>query len=172
MLLKTQTDSYHKVSMSILKILTLNVLIFALAFFAASLIRNIDGWLGLTDFESLLASVVGWLLIGAGLVFRFWASYTFYANDVEVLKYTAQGRLITSGPYAYTRNPLYIGIVLIFLGAAVVLGSYAGVIAAIILFMFWDIWVRGYEEGNLERAFGSEYPQYKNSVPRWFPRMR
>src|SRR3989344_3761048 len=120
--------------MALIKTFTLNIVILAASFFAVALLLNVDAVLGFGDFRFLLLSAGGWVMVAAGFALRFWASSVFYENGIAVLKYSPQEKLVTTGPYAKTRNPLYLGILLMFAGAAVVLGSYAGIFAAILLF--------------------------------------
>jgi len=80
-------------------------------------------------------------------------------------------QLSTSGPYAYTRNPLYFGSLIIATGFAI--ASRSGWVAAIAAAMFFAIYIpviRG-EEAFL-RAHFSEFEEYAGQVPRLFPRLR
>jgi protein-S-isoprenylcysteine O-methyltransferase Ste14 len=74
--------------------------------------------------------------------------------------------LMTGGPYAFSRNPMYIGELALWLGLAVLYGSPA-VLAG---FAVWVVVMRRLavrEEVGLEAAFGERYRQYKARVPRW-----
>lgn len=75
--------------------------------------------------------------------------------------------LVTTGPYRYSRNPIYLGVVLILLGFAIAFVSITVLICAITVFtFFWRFFVR-WEEKKLEEAFGEEYLAYKTRVRRW-----
>lgn len=81
-------------------------------------------------------------------------------------------RLVTNGPFAIHRNPLYAGNFLIWLAVV----TFSGVlwflpIAAIVFALQYSLIVR-YEEAVLESIFGREYLDYKASTPRWLPRLR
>ncbi len=105
------------------------------------------------------------LLIGApialaGILVRAWASGHIMKND----------RLATSGPYAFTRNPLYVGSLLISVGFAIVAHwlVVAGV-AAFFLLIYAPTIAR--EKANIERRFPAAYEQYAANVPAFFPRL-
>jgi protein-S-isoprenylcysteine O-methyltransferase Ste14 len=75
--------------------------------------------------------------------------------------------LMTGGPYALSRNPMYIGELALWLGLAILFGSPV-VLAG---FVLWAALMRRLavrEEVLLEAAFGDRYRQYKARVPRWF----
>lgn len=75
--------------------------------------------------------------------------------------------LVTAGPYRFTRNPIYIGFVLVYFGLSIVLTS---VWILLLLFPVLLILQRGVvqrEEAYLERKFGDAYRAYAERVPRW-----
>ncbi|MFW9996723.1 MAG: methyltransferase family protein [Candidatus Odinarchaeota archaeon] len=75
--------------------------------------------------------------------------------------------LVTTGPYRYSRNPIYLGVVLILLGLAVIFASITVLICTVVLFLFFWRFFVGWEEKKLEEAFGEEYLLYKKRVRRW-----
>jgi len=82
-------------------------------------------------------------------------------------------QLTVSGPYAYTRNPLYFGSFLMGLGISF-LSGYPLVVIPIYLFLFALIYIptiKG-EEVFLEKKFGDDYIHYKLSVPAFFPSLK
>ncbi|MBF0562262.1 MAG: isoprenylcysteine carboxylmethyltransferase family protein [Alphaproteobacteria bacterium] len=75
--------------------------------------------------------------------------------------------IVTDGPFRYTRNPLYLSLVLIFLGVSACLDSLS-MLVLVIPFMAVLIWgVIPREEPYLEAKFGDEYRTYKARVRRW-----
>jgi protein-S-isoprenylcysteine O-methyltransferase Ste14 len=110
---------------------------------------------------------MGSLLLIVGFLLRVWATFYFYQKRMKVISLSPQRTLITSGPYRFSRNPLYLGgNVFVFLGAALLLGSPAAVFVAIIHLPFVDLFIRR-EERQLERDFGEQWLQYRNRVRRW-----
>jgi protein-S-isoprenylcysteine O-methyltransferase Ste14 len=81
-------------------------------------------------------------------------------------------RLATSGPYAYTRNPLYLGSALMGAGFAVAGGNWILALACLVLFaaIYWPVIRR--EEEYLRREFGEVYDLYAQQVPLFLPRFR
>jgi len=126
-----------------------------------------DSLLGLRDFRSVSTAVAGSLLLIIGFLTRVWATFYFYKERMKVISLSPQRTLITSGPYAFSRNPLYLGgNVFVFLGAALLFGSLAAVLITLIHFPFIDLFVRR-EEKQLERDFGDDWLQYRRRVRRW-----
>ena len=80
------------------------------------------------------------------------------------------GRLVTYGAFAWTRNPLYVGNALIWIGFAILSGVYWAVPLAFLLFAVEYSLIVRYEEGVLESFFGEEYLAYMRRTPRWLPR--
>lgn len=79
-------------------------------------------------------------------------------------------RLVTYGAFAWTRNPLYVGNLLVWVGFMVGSGVLWFIPIAIVLFAIEYTLIVRYEEGVLESIFGTEYLAYKARVPRWLAR--
>lgn len=77
--------------------------------------------------------------------------------------------LVTWGVFAMTRNPLYVGNFLVWIGFGVMSGILWFPIVAAILFGIEYTHIVAYEEGVLESTFGEEYLAYKRKVARWWP---
>ncbi len=79
--------------------------------------------------------------------------------------------MIASGPYRYVRNPMYVAVVAIILGQAILFWSLplAGYAAAV--WIVFHLFVLLVEEPSLRRAFGPPYERYAAVVPRWIPRV-
>jgi protein-S-isoprenylcysteine O-methyltransferase Ste14 len=86
---------------------------------------------------------------------------------MKVISLVPQKALITSGPFRFSRNPLYLGgNVFIFFGAALFLGSPTGLLLTAIHLPLMDLFIRR-EEKQLERNFGQEWVRYKKHARRW-----
>jgi protein-S-isoprenylcysteine O-methyltransferase Ste14 len=128
---------------------------------------RVDSLLGVSTFASSFVTAVAVLLLTLGFLLRVWATVYFYTNKMRVISLEPQQRLITSGPYRFSRNPLYLGgNVLIFFGAALLLGSPTALFATAIHIPLMDLFIRK-EEKQLERDFGEEWRRYKKRVRRW-----
>lgn len=109
---------------------------------------------------------VGGAVALVGLAIRAWASGHIRKND----------RLAVSGPYAHTRNPLYLGSFILGLGFTVAASSSLWLFAALgglfaLLFLGIYIPVMRVEASTLAELFGEEYARYAASVPLLFPRL-
>lgn len=119
---------------------------------------------------SMPAAIVAVLLISAGTLLRVWGTSTLTQEVMGSLEPDTH-TLISDGPYAMCRNPLYLGSLLVVAG----IGAFAAPTIAVALAVFH--WVRyerviRFEEKNLRAEWGSEFDRYCEKVPRWFPRLR
>jgi hypothetical protein len=128
--------------------------------------------------EAFLLHRIDWQIMGhntfrsakiaIGFLLRVWATFHFYEQHMKVISLVLQKKLITSGPYRFSRNPLYLGgNVFIFFAADLFLGSITGIFLTVVNILFVEIWIRR-EEKQLERDFGGEWARYKSQVRRWF----
>ena len=69
------------------------------------------------------------------------------------------------------RNPMYVGVVSMLLGAVVVTGSRSLAIYTVVFFLLANIFIMAYEEPYLADRFGESYRTYKRQVRRWIPRV-
>lgn len=79
--------------------------------------------------------------------------------------------LVVTGLYRYVRNPIYVALVAIILGQAVLMDDGRLVVYGALLWLFFHGWVVGLEEPELVARFGTEYEDFRANVPRWIPRM-
>lgn len=94
---------------NLIKSLLHNIGVVIVGFVFAFLGRKIDSLLGIAEFHSVFAVTAGCLFVGVGFVLRVWATFLFYERQMKVIKLAPQKKLITSGPYRFSRNPLYLG---------------------------------------------------------------
>lgn len=84
----------------------------------------------------------------------------------------APKKLVVRGLYRYTRNPMYVGVLTVILGWAVLFRAAALVIYALIVGTCFHLFVVLYEEPHLQKEFGTEFDAYRARVGRWLPRLR
>lgn len=114
----------------------------------------------------------GWRLLGlvplaAGVGLN-WAVHDLFRRHRTTVKPLGEpSALVTRGPFRYTRNPMYLGGVLILLGVGILFGS--GVPFLVIPVFWWIIHARFIrrEETFMARRFGQEYEEYRKRVRRW-----
>ena len=110
---------------------------------------------------------VGPAIICAGEALRLWAM-RHIGRSARTRKDKAR-RLVATGPYAYTRNPLYLGNHLTLLGFCVLSELFWFIpIALGICFVFYSFIIR-YEEELLKQRFGGDFLSYMSETPRWIP---
>jgi len=111
--------------------------------------------------------VTGWLLAFAGFLIGFWGVRTFIHFGTNVRPDLPVTALVTSGPYRYSRNPLYMACTIIYLGITLSVGSLwlLVILMPTLALMHWKIVRR--EEEYLESRFGDDYRAYKARVNRW-----
>jgi protein-S-isoprenylcysteine O-methyltransferase Ste14 len=79
----------------------------------------------------------------------------------------ASTRLVIAGPYKFTRNPMYVGMAIAYLGVAIADRSLASLLLLPVVLLVIRRAVIANEEAFLERRFGSAYTDYKTKVRRW-----
>jgi protein-S-isoprenylcysteine O-methyltransferase Ste14 len=79
---------------------------------------------------------------------------------------------LQAGPYHYTRNPMYLAGVLIWIGWIMLFGSLYLLFGMLLLFVGISIAIIPYEENQMETRFGDAYLRYKKEVPRWLGRRK
>lgn len=84
----------------------------------------------------------------------------------------APDRLVVTGTYRYVRNPMYVAVVAIIVGQALLLGQPVLLLYALAGWAVPAAFVRWYEEPALARRFGAAYQEYRDAVPAWWPRPR
>jgi len=126
-----------------------------------------DSLLRIRELSSTLLTVFGVLLISLGFLVRVWAAVHFYAHKMRVISLEPQGSLVTTGPYRYSRNPLYLGgNVFCFFGAALLLGSPSALLLTALHIPLVNLMIKR-EEKQLEEKFGEEFRSYKQQARRW-----
>jgi len=80
-------------------------------------------------------------------------------------------KLVVTGLYRYVRNPIYIALVAVILGQALLFGDERLLWYGALLWLFFHVWVVVIEEPTLKQTFGAEYESFRNNVPRWIPRL-
>src|SRR5262245_3888287 len=127
----------------------------------------IDSIVGLRAFGGPLVTAAALLLVALGFLLRVWATARFYEHGMRVISLEPQRRLLTSGPYRFSRNPLYLGgNVFIFFGASLYLGSPSALALTAAHLPLLDLFIRR-EERQLERDFGEKWQTYAGRVRRW-----
>jgi len=131
----------------------------------AVIVSTSYAWRSLVD---LRVVPLGIALIAIGVTSMFWAVYVFRRAGTELNPTSpANKALVIAGPFHVTRNPMYLGIVLVSLGIAFWAGSLPMFAVPILAFATAN-WVHiPFEEAKMRRQFGSIYDSYTAKVRRW-----
>lgn len=111
--------------------------------------------------------VAGFVFIALGIGVAFSALGIFRKTKTTTVPHETPSTLVTSGPYRFTRNPMYVGLTLVYLGVA---GARLEIWPAIllpVLLAYINFVVIPVEEQNLRGVFGDAYQQYGARVGRW-----
>jgi len=142
----------------------------ALFFIAAYLV---DRWLNLPSISYLPWTLIaGLILLVPGTILLVWTWVQFLMARGTPVPINPPQKLITGGLYAYSRNPMLLGIFLIVFAAGLLSGSLSlTLLFAPLLVLFFYFQVTLVEEKEMELKFGRDYLDYKKRVPRFFPRI-
>jgi protein-S-isoprenylcysteine O-methyltransferase Ste14 len=118
---------------------------------------------------SILLTIAGAACIGAGEALRLWGVH--HIGVISRTRSERLGPLIDSGPFAYVRNPLYIGNILLWTGFAFAarLVWFAPIVAVVLALEYHAI--VAWEERLLVGRIGDAYREYQRRVPRWIPKV-
>lgn len=105
------------------------------------------------------------LLVALVIIFVCWGDFS--KQKTTIIPGKRPQSLITTGIYAYSRNPLYLSVVFILLGCSIFLGSLSGFLGPVIYVVIANWHIIPYEEKLVEETFGKTYLDYKKRVPRW-----
>lgn len=111
--------------------------------------------------------VAGWLLIAAGLSVLLWAMLTFTVARTAILPSRPARTIVATGPFRYSRNPMYVGLSSIYIGLSLLMGmAWPILLLPLVLLSLYALVIRR-EERYLDDAFGEEYAAYRGRVRRW-----
>ena len=113
------------------------------------------------------AAYLAWFLIalaGAGFVWSLWA---VWGHRTTVNPYKAATHLVTSGPYRYSRNPIYAFDWLVYIGVTLLMQSVWPLLFAPLVWGLMRYAVIAHEEAHLKAKFGAQYLVYRRRVRRW-----
>ena len=120
------------------------------------------------DISSSMSIIAGVVIFTIGFALSMRASNIFALEKTEILPTSPSNKaLVVRGPYRYSRNPMYLGLVIELLGIALYVGTLPMFVATAAMFAVVSLVFVPYEEEKLLRIFGEKYSAYKASVRRW-----
>jgi protein-S-isoprenylcysteine O-methyltransferase Ste14 len=114
-----------------------------------------------------LALTAGLVFVTIGLLLAALAANRFRLAGTPVPVDRPVTALVSVGPYQFTRNPIYIGLVLVYFGLSIILTSLWTLLLLIPVLIILQRYVIAREETYLEKKFVEAYRKYKERVPRW-----
>jgi len=116
---------------------------------------------------SIAAYSIGAILFVVGAGFAAWALWIFHNERTTTIPGETSAKLVTWGPYRFTRNPMYLGLFLFFAGISMISDSLWSIPPLLVVVYFLNSTVIIGEEKILRRDFGEEYGRYSSKVRRW-----
>lgn len=124
-------------------------------FWPGPLIPRPVTWLGLIP-----------LLLGIGLLIA--GSGRFRQVGTNIKTFDEPDVMVTDGPFRFSRNPMYLGFLLLLLGAAVLMGALTPLLGPALFALAAQLWYIPFEERTMHAKFGDTYRDYVRRVRRWF----
>ena len=111
--------------------------------------------------------IAGLVFIGLGVALALWGVAVFRRAKTTIMPFRASTAVVQDGPYRFTRNPMYVGMTLVYLGASLVFNTTWPVILLPLVLWTMVRLVISREEAFLSTTFGSAYDNYRARVRRW-----
>jgi protein-S-isoprenylcysteine O-methyltransferase Ste14 len=139
------------------------VLIFLVAIFVQGKFPIDDSF-----FHTQIAKIAGIVFLAGSLFFIVSSLRKFFQSKNTLVLIKPASSLQTNGVYGISRNPMYIGLGILYIGITCLAGNWWNIIFLPFLFLIIREYIVKKEEKYLERAFGEAYLNYKRKVRRWF----
>lgn len=115
---------------------------------------------------------LGILFLVLGLALYIWTIMLFSQVDGIQAPIAPTQKLVTTGAYAHSRNPMVTGVILFVSGLGIILNSLSFILIGFIIPISYLIYIKLIEEKELEARFGEEYIAYKKNTPFLIPKLR
>ena len=109
----------------------------------------------------------GWGLLDTGMVVLLWTVWLMLWRKSTLSPYGKPQRLLCEGPFRVSRNPIYIGMLLVYLGVSLLWGNLWCFLLLPVLVVMLQVGIIRHEERLLLEHFGEDYRQYCQKVRRW-----
>ena len=128
-------------------------------------------WSGEAVLPTFFAWLIGVIPIGLGILLYLWCAGAFtVVGRGTPAPIDAPVFLVKSGPYRWVRNPMYLGVLSVWFGEAILFHSLLLAGCGLLIAGIVQLFVVFHEEPSLRRRFGESYETYLRMVPRWLPR--
>ena len=113
---------------------------------------------------------VVFLVLGAVLLLETFARFALQGRGTPA-PIAPTRTLVVTGSYRFVRNPMYVAVVSLILGQALLFGSLWTLIYGLVVWLTVHLFVLSYEEPTLRSTYGAQYDVYRANVRRWLPRL-
>ncbi len=110
---------------------------------------------------------LGSICISTGFTTMMWGWLLFKKARTAICPTETSSMLVTGGAFKISRNPMYMGMLMMLAGAAFLMGSIPSMLAPVVFFLIMDKVFIPYEEEKLHKTFGTQYSEYIREVRRW-----
>jgi protein-S-isoprenylcysteine O-methyltransferase Ste14 len=111
--------------------------------------------------------ISGKVLVALSAFLASWSLLIFHKEHTTIIPGEISKRLVTKGPYSFTRNPVYLSLTLAYLGEAGILTQLWPVFAFPLMFVYLNLFLIPLEENLLKKIFDGDYESYCTRVRRW-----
>ncbi len=135
------------------------------------------GWWGSQHFlmpmglSETAGSYVGWPITASGVALYLWTIVLFAKAHGTQVPVAPTQKVVRSGPYGVSRNPMLTSAIIMVCGVGVLFNSWSFILGGFVIPIPYLIYIKLVEERELEARFGEEYLSYKNSTPFILPRV-
>ena len=117
--------------------------------------------------EINLSMLLGLILFFGSIVLIMWSAKELKNNDTTILPDGEPEKIVITGPFKYTRNPIYLGMTGILFATAMLMQSLSALLMPVLfLLIIENTWIP-HEESKLEKKFEDDWKSYANSTRRW-----
>ena len=139
-------------------------LFYVVIFVAAMLLDRVKP---LAFAATLTWRVIGIALILVAVALAMWSIGLFWRQGTSMVPVKPSTAFVISGPYRFSRNPMYVSMLIAYIGAALIAGSFWPLLLLPVVIAVVDFFVIHREERYLSARFGEEYALYRSRVRRW-----
>ncbi len=111
--------------------------------------------------------VAGGVILSIGAAIAGWGLQSFWKAHTTTVPGKTSSQMVTRGPYRFTRNPMYVGLTIAYLGEALLLHQIWPITLLPLVIAYVNWIVIPLEESKLQEAFGAQYDEYRARVGRW-----
>ena len=130
-------------------------------------IVGIDSLLQVPFVSSTIALVGGLLFLLSGIVLAASAARLFSKAKTGIVPFSESTKLVVSGAYRFTRNPMYLGMFFCLIGVTLLVNNVLGLLVLLLFFFIIRQKFVLKEEMQMQETFGDDYAQFKARIRRW-----